>query len=236
MDPRELGEQLQRVGASRVSAALAGGQLFTLLSSIRPETAAGAVRARSQSAYGARALLVERPHLRRLFAELMLDRIAEAVLGDGALPIDAVFFDKCSDANWAVPAHQDVVVPIPPSADRASVRNLRHRHGITYGEPADHVLEELVALRVHFDDAGAENGGLSIAHGTHTRGRLSSADILRIPAESYTMYDCRAGDVLLMKPLAVHRSGRSVVPAHRRVLQISYAPRAGWHSRGARMA
>jgi ectoine hydroxylase-related dioxygenase (phytanoyl-CoA dioxygenase family) len=226
-------EQLHRNGASHVAATLDGRQLATLLSSIRPETAAGAVRGRSQSAYGARGLLVARPHLRLLFTELMLGPIAEHALGAGAFPIDAIFFDKRSDANWAVPAHQDVVVPVPFSADLTGVRNVRHRHGLSYGEPADHVLQELVALRVHFDDAGPENGGLSIVHGSHSLGRLSSAEILRIPSESYTSYDCRAGDVLLMKPLAVHRSGRAVLPRHRRVLQVLYGPRDGWHARGA---
>jgi ectoine hydroxylase-related dioxygenase (phytanoyl-CoA dioxygenase family) len=179
---------------------------------------------------------VAHPHLPLLFFELMLDRIAEDALGGAAFPIDAVFFDKRSDANWAVPAHQDVVIPVPFSADLAGVRNLRHRHGLTYGEPTDHVLQELVALRVHFDDAGPENGALSVVHGSHSLGRLSGAEILRIPSESYTQYDCRAGDVLLLKPLAVHRSGRSILPTHRRVLQILYAPRDGWHARAAKDA
>jgi hypothetical protein len=221
------------MGVSHIRAALDAGQLLTLLSSIRPETAAGAVRGRSQSAYGARGLLVARPQLRLLVSELMLDRIAEDAMGCAAFPIDAVFFDKRSDANWAVPAHQDVVVPVPFSAHLAGVRTLRHRHGLTYGEPAHHVLQELVALRVHFDDAGPENGGLSIMHGSHSLGRLSGAEILQIPAESFTRYDCRAGDVLLMRPLAVHRSGRSVLPTHRRVLQVLYAPCDGWHARGS---
>jgi hypothetical protein len=232
----DLAEQLHRVGARHLASALDRGQLSTLLSSLHLETAAGAVRGRSRSAYGARGLLVARPHLPSLFSELMLDCIAEDALGGAAFPIDAIFFDKRSDANWAVPAHQDVVVPVPFNAGLAGVRNRRHRHGLTYGEPADHVLQELVALRVHFDDAGPENGGLSIVHGSHSLGRLSGAEILRIHSESYTQYDCRTGDVLLMKPLAVHRSGRSVLPTHRRVLQVLYGPREGWHARASENA
>ncbi|MEO8182579.1 MAG: phytanoyl-CoA dioxygenase family protein [Deltaproteobacteria bacterium] len=231
-----LAEQLQRSGVGHVPSALDESQICALCSSIRAETAVGAVRARFRSAYGARGLLLARPHLRLLFAELMIDRIAVAALGDGAFPIDAVFFDKHSEANWAVPAHQDVVVPIPASADPVGVRNIRDRHGLRYGEPPDRVLKELVALRVHFDDAGIENGGLSIVDGSHLRGRLSNTDILEISPESYRAYDCRAGDVLLMKPLAVHRSGRSILPTHRRVLQILYGPCDGWHARASRNA
>jgi hypothetical protein len=229
----ELAEQLQRIGAGHVGAAVGAGQLCALMSSIHPETAVGAVRGRRQVAYGARGLLAARPHLRLIFSELMLDRLAGDALGGAACPIDALFLDKHPDANWAVPAHQDVVVPVPFSADLSGVRNLRHRHGLTYGEPADHILQELVALRVHFDDAGLENGGLSIVQGSHSLGRLSGAEILRIPTESYTRYDCRAGDVLLMRPLAVHRSGRSALPTHRRVLNILYGPRDRWHVGGA---
>jgi ectoine hydroxylase-related dioxygenase (phytanoyl-CoA dioxygenase family) len=176
---------------------------------------------------------VARPRLRSSFAELGLDRIAEAVLGIGAFPIDAIFLDKRPEANWAVPAHQDVVVPVPSAAALAGVRNIKHRHGLSHGEPADTVLSELVAMRVHFDDAGADNGGLSIASGSHTRGRLSAAHIQQLAPECYRSYDCRAGDVLLMKPLAVHRSGRSALPLSRRVLHILYAPRDGWHERAS---
>lgn len=226
-----LSSALERRGVVRVPSALDETQLDALWSSLRPEAAVGAVRGRSPEAYGARGILSARPELRSLLAELDLDGVAGAALRRPVFPIDAVFFDKRSDANWAVPAHQDVVVPIPPEADADAVRNTRHRHGLRYGEPADPVLRELVALRVHFDDAGADNGGIAIVDGSHHRGRLSDAEIRGIPLEAFAPYDCRTGDVLLMKPLAVHRSGRSVLPMRRRVLHVLYAPRDGWHGR-----
>jgi hypothetical protein len=224
-----LPSALERRGAVRVPSALNERQLDALWSRLRPEAAAGAVRGRSQQAYGARGILS--PELRLLLAELDLDGVAGAALRRPVFPIDAVFFDKRSDANWAVPAHQDVIVPIPSEADADAVRNARHRHGVRYGEPADQVLRELVALRIHFDDAGAANGGIAIVDGSHQRGRLSDTEIRAIPGDAFAPYDCRAGDVLLMKPLAVHRSGRSALPTCRRVLHVLYAPRDGWHSR-----
>jgi hypothetical protein len=226
-----LPSALELRGALRVPSALGERQLDALWSSLRPEAAVGAVRGRSQEAYGARGILSARPELRPLLAELGLDGVAGDALRRPVFPIDAVFFDKRSDANWAVPAHQDVVVPIPSEANADAVRNARHRHGLRYGEPADHVLRELVALRVHFDDAGADNGGIAIVEGSHHGGRLSDTAIRGIPAEAFAPYDCRAGDVLLMKPLAVHRSGRSALPTRRRVLHVLYAPRDGWHGR-----
>ncbi|HET9956722.1 MAG TPA: hypothetical protein VFQ61_19635 [Polyangiaceae bacterium] len=56
----------------------------------------------------------------------------------------------------------------------------------------------------------------------------------QLPAEAFRYYDCRAGDVLLMKPLLVHRSPRAANPARRRVLHVLYAPVEGWHGRLSR--
>jgi hypothetical protein len=232
MMPRiELTDTLEHFGALRIPSALDETNLHVLWSSIRPETSAGAVRGGSLEAYGARGLLAARLKLEHLLTEMGITALAASALGVALFPIDAMFFDKRFGANWAVPAHQDVVVPIPPAAPASAVRNGRERHGLRYGEPADEVLRELVALRVHFDDAGSSNGGIAIVDGSHAGGRLPDVDIRKIPPEAFRPYDCRAGDVLLMKPLAVHRSGRSRLPMRRRVLHVLYAPRDGWHAR-----
>jgi hypothetical protein len=76
MPTLELAEQLQRHGVAHVPSALGEGHLGTLWSSIQPESAAGAVRRRSQETYGARGLLLARPQLRRIFAEVALDGLS----------------------------------------------------------------------------------------------------------------------------------------------------------------
>lgn len=227
----ELAVALERFGAVQVRAALGAVELAALWARIRPETAPGAVRGRSGGTYGARAMLMARADLETALAELGVTALAARALGSPAFPLDAQFLDKHRDANWAVPAHQDVIVPIAGTAAACAVRNGRSRHGLQYGEPAVVVLQELVALRIHFDDAGAESGGIAIVNGSHARGRLSGTEIREIPREVFEHYDCSAGDVLLMKPLAVHRSGRSLRPRRRRVLHVLYAPRDGWHGR-----
>ena len=127
-------------------------------------------------------------------------------------------------------------MPIPLGAPANAVRNRRERCGLTYGEPADLVLQELVALRVDFDDARSESVGIAIVDGSHARGRIADAEIRKIPLDSFRQYDCSSGDVLLMKALVVHRSDRSALAVRRRVLHVLYAPRDGWHARLAQEA
>jgi hypothetical protein len=228
-------QDLDTRGVLRVPAALDDDSLSLLWSQVQPTTAAGTVANRS-GVYGARALLIARPRLRQLLAELHLDDVAAHALGGPGFPIDALFFDKNSEINWAVPAHQDVVVPVPSSVTAASVRNLRTRHGATYGEPPVHVLEELVAIRVHFDDSTTASGGLCVLPGSHSRGRWSETNLRHIPPEAFRHYDCSLGDLLLMKPLVVHRSPRATRPVRRRVLHLLYAPLDGWHASLSRHA
>ncbi|HET9957270.1 MAG TPA: phytanoyl-CoA dioxygenase family protein [Polyangiaceae bacterium] len=224
----------QTDGVLRVDAALASKGLARLWSQLAPETASGAVSTRSGSSapgvYAARALLLSRPQLPSILAELGMDEVANRALGTAGFPIDALFFDKGADANWAVPAHQDIVVPVPPNSVGLSVRNSRMRHGTFYGEPPLQALRELVALRLHFDDCSRSTGGLAVIPGSHDR-RWSDAQLAGIPSDAFRHCDCRAGDVLLMKPLVVHRSPRAEQPQRRRVLHVLYAPTDGWHAR-----
>jgi len=82
----------------------------------------------------------------------------------------------------------------------------------------------MVALRIHLDDCGAENGPLSVLPGSHVHGRLAAPEIARW-SEHGRAIDCTAarGDVLLLKPLVVHRSSPAVRPGHRRVLHLEFA-------------
>jgi hypothetical protein len=211
MTRSNVSDEFDAQGVLRLSAVLGPSELARLWSSVQPESAEGAVTSRA-GAYGARALLVARPELRRALAALELDHVAARVLGEPVLPIDALFFDKNAAVNWAVPAHQDVAVPVPAGTTDSSVRNLRVRHGTTYGEPPLEVLQELVALSVHFDAADENSGGLAVILGSHSRGRWLDADLRCIPTGAFRHYDCHAGDILLMKPLIVHRSPRHTHP------------------------
>lgn len=136
-------------------------------------------------------LLTACPQLRQLLIELRLDDVAATGLRRRAFPIDALFFDKTTGANWAVPAHQDLIVPVPRDVSVPLVRNLGTLHGVAYGEPPLRALEQL------------------------------DAELRQTSSDSFRPYDCRAGELLLMKPLIVHRSARAMRPARRRVLHVA---------------
>lgn len=193
-----------------------------LLELVGPERVSGALHHRSGVAFAVRGLLEKVPGLRSELVACGIDVLAAAALGEPACPIDATYFDKHAAANWTVPAHQDRIMPV---ADEAAPGR-RVRDGVGYAEPDPVILSELLALRIHFDATDGQTGALRLLPGSHTQGVLTDAQIRQLPLEMFRPCAAKAGDVLLMRPLLLHRSSPSTGDGHRRVLHVVYAAAA----------
>jgi len=82
----------------------------------------------------------------------------------------------------------------------------------------------MVTLRLFIDDCDEDNGPLEVILGSHQHGRLPGRNLGdAVERGAVFVGRGRAGDVLVMKMLAVHSSKRAVSSNHRRVLHIDYA-------------
>ena len=152
--------------------------------------------------------------------------LAESVLGAGARPVKGIVFDKTPAANWKVPWHQDLTICVERRIEVDGFGTWSVTEGIVHVQPPAEVLEQVLAIRVHLDDAGPDNGALRVLPGTHRSGRLGEAEIERLRAEvPEVVCGVRAGGALLMRPLLLHASSPCLHPAHRRVLHIEYSAR-----------
>jgi ectoine hydroxylase-related dioxygenase (phytanoyl-CoA dioxygenase family) len=98
------------------------------------------------------------------------------------------------------------------------------------------VLQQMLAVRVHLDDCGVEDGPLRVVPGSHTRGIIADneAIALRIAGRET---DCVAarGAALVLRPLLLHASSKGSGKGRRRVLHFVYGPRElpfglSWHT------
>lgn len=155
---------------------------------------------------GARADLFS-PEARMWLAEHPgLAEIARRLAGGAVHVTRLQAFDKSAGANWFVPWHQD-----------------RSEDGAERSIP---FLENTLALRIHLDPCGEDNGPLEVIAGSHAQGRLEGAAIPGAVARAAPVL-CLTdrGDVLAMRPLLLHRSQRAKQPAARRVIHIEYTRR-----------
>ena len=87
------------------------------------------------------------------------------------------------------------------------------------------VREQLVAVRVHLDPCGDQDGPLRVVPRSHT---LGVVDAMQATTVRDTRGDvvCAAdtGSALVMRPLLLHASSKSSGTSRRRVLHFLYGP------------
>jgi hypothetical protein len=182
----------------------------------------------ARSRAGARHLMAD-PAVRELASDRRLIQIASAGLGAArrgstAAPFRATLFEKSGQSNWLVVWHQDTALPLASRFDSPDWGPWSEKAGILYAHAPAWALARVLALRVHLDDSGADNGPLRCIPHSHSLGVLSDEEVFRIAKErpSEACLVARGG-VLAMRPLVIHSSSKSASEAPRRVLHIEYA-------------
>jgi len=176
--------------------------------------------------FAVRNLLVALPTIRALAESDWARELVAPILGEDAFPVRGILFDKTPDANWKVPWHQDVTIAIAERREVEGFGPWSIKAGVLHVQPPAPILENMLTVRIHLDSCGAENGALRVIAGSHLAGRLHESEAYSIGAnKSSVVCAAEAGDALLMRPLLLHASSASAIPAHRRVIHIDYANR-----------
>lgn len=167
--------------------------------------------------------LLDHPAVRETALALKNELIFSGHLGAKSVAIQAIAFDKTSATNWKVAWHQDLMFPFAQrvSEDHFDLPTLKQ--GVHYARPPESVLNQLLAVRLHLDDCDATNGPLRVSPGTHLAGIFKTATIPeQIAAHGEITCLALRGEILLMRPLALHASSLATEPKHRRILHFVY--------------
>ncbi|MBX3411347.1 MAG: phytanoyl-CoA dioxygenase family protein [Pirellulales bacterium] len=178
---------------------------------------------RKRGTYGVRNLLELCPQVRELASCAELRRLVEPILGPACFAVRAVFFDKVPGANWKLGWHQDNAIAVQERRDVPGFVGWSWKGTLLQVQPTADVLAGMLAMRMHLDDCGAENGPLRVLPGSHCSGWLDdSVDEWKARVEPVICL-ARAGDAVAMRPLLVHASSAAAEATHRRVIHIEYA-------------
>ena len=184
------------------------------------------------------AALADRPRVgaRDLLAEpwcleLALRLQADARLGDALprthVPVQCTSFEKSVERNWLVPVHQDVAIPVAARVAHPALTGWSNKGGTWFVQPPVEVLEQLVAVRLHVDDCGVDDGPLHVVPGSHRRGRLDDASAIALrDARGTVACPGARGGAMALRPLLLHASSKATGTSRRRVLHFLFGPRA----------
>lgn len=211
--------EIETQGFALITSVLDAVQIEQLLAAIERADPEGRAGRRG----GLRHVASRVPAVAALVTSPEIRALVEPVLGPDAVLARSLLFDKTAAANWNVAWHQDLTLAVRERVDAPGYTAWSVKEGVPHVQPPDEVLQRMLAVRLHLDDCGPENGALRALPGSHREGRLSDADVDHWRATvPETLCTARAGDALLMRPLLLHASSVAMSPAHRRVLHLEF--------------
>jgi ectoine hydroxylase-related dioxygenase (phytanoyl-CoA dioxygenase family) len=183
-----------------------------------------AVRRRNDQVFGIRNLLSLVPSTRKLAECDAILSLARAIVGANARVVRSLCFEKSDQANWKVAWHQDVTIAVRSGRPLKGFGPWTAKGGIVHGHAPASVLENMIALRIHLDDANGSNGALKVIPGSHRLGRLTPTQIEHLIRKTKpVLCNVPRGGVLVMRPLLLHSSSAGFRPSHRRVVHLEFA-------------
>jgi Phytanoyl-CoA dioxygenase (PhyH) len=157
--------------------------------------------------------------------ELQAHRELTALIPRDFVPAQCTYFDKSPTQNWLVAMHQDLSIPVASRIDHPALGGWSEKEGVAYVQPPIELLEQLVAVRIHIDRCGEDDGPLRVIAGSHHRGRFSAAGIAAIRQEhAETLCTGDRGSAIVMRPLLLHASSKIRGTNPRRVLHLLFGP------------
>ncbi len=160
-----------------------------------------------------------------LVAPLRAGLQALGLLSNDAVAVQCTLFRKTPDCNWKVPYHQDLSIPVAAKVAHPALSGWSEKGDGAYVQPPSALLAELLAVRLHLDPCGDDEGALRVVPGSHRLGRLRPERIAAMDKRrDEAVCTAGVGDLVLMRPLLLHASSKAMRPNGRRVLHFLFAP------------
>jgi ectoine hydroxylase-related dioxygenase (phytanoyl-CoA dioxygenase family) len=216
--------EIDREGFGILENVLDAGTVSWLTDELAKLASLNSLRRRNESIYGVRNLLHLSPRTRDFSHSEIVCNIAKSLLGEKARVVRAIFFDKTAAANWKVPWHQDLTIAVREKRETRGFSVWTRKAGIEHVQPPVGLLEKMVTLRFHLDDANETNGALKVIPRSHKNGRLGAEEIKsRRQANETRLCSVKKGDCLIMRPLILHSSSAGTSPKNRRVVHFEFS-------------
>lgn len=211
----DLNDDFERDGVLAIPGVLQAAELAAIPATGLPATRRGGSRC-----------LMDQDWCRDLAARLATHPQLRPLLPTDPAAVQCTYFEKSAGRNWLVTLHQDRSIPVAARVDGAGLTGWSEKEGSVFVHAPLGVLAQLVAVRLHLDDCLAIDGPLRVVPGSHRAGVLEDPQAFALRDQhGERLCEARAGDVLLMRPLALHASSKATGNGRRRVLHFVFGPR-----------
>lgn len=89
-------------------------------------------------------------------------------------------------------------------------------------QPPLEILQNIFTIRIHLDETNSENGALKVIEKSHSKG-IYRPETIDWKTEKESTCSVSKGGIMIMKPLLLHSSGRTINNKKRRVIHIEFS-------------
>lgn len=171
--------------------------------------------------YAIRQVLKEIPELKNHLFNKKLISVLNTVFKSNYFLNKAIYFDKPKTSNWFVAYHQDLSISVAHKADVVGYTNWTYKKKQFGVQPPINILERTITVRIHLDHTTKDNGALRVIPKSHAKG------IIRPNSKHWDLSkeiicNVNKGSIMLMKPLLLHASNKTINNERRRVIHLEF--------------
>ena len=131
----------------------------------------------------------------------------------------AIYFDKPKESNWFVAYHQDLSISVKEKFETRDYFNWTYKRGQYGVQPPLNILDNIITVRIHLDDTNIKNGALKVIPKSHKKIQKVDSSLNK---NNELIFNVMQGGAMLMKPLTLHASNRTINEKRRRVIHLEF--------------
>jgi len=180
---------------------------------------------KTKELFAIRQLMIVKPELWNIIQNKNLNELITDIGRANCFLTKAIYFDKPKQSNWFVSYHQDLSINVTEKSEVRGYKNWTKKRNQIGVQPPIEVLENIFTIRIHLDDTTKNNGALRVIPKSHMKGIIRT-DSGNYKTEGEVFCELNKGDCMLMKPLTLHASSRTINENKRRVIHLEFSSMA----------
>ena len=177
---------------------------------------------KSKDLFAIRQFLKEIPYVQSLVFNDNLKTIISTLFGKDYFSIKSIYFDKPGNSNWFVAYHQDLTISVDKKTEIENFGPWTVKQNLFAVQPPIEILENIFTIRIHLDDTDENNGALKVIPESHLK-KIYRPETIDWSSEKEVTCNVAKGGIMIMKPLLLHSSARTVNNSNRRVIHIEFS-------------
>ncbi len=177
---------------------------------------------KSTDLFAIRQFLKEIPETAKLIFNNNLKTVVRQLFGDDYFVVKSIYFDKPETSNWFVSYHQDLTISVNKKVELQNFGPWTVKQNQFAVQPPLDILKNIFTVRIHLDDTDENNGALKVIAKSHLKG-IYRPETIDWKTEVETICKVQKGGLMIMKPLLLHSSSKTINSKKRRVIHIEFS-------------